>query len=62
MSASGRKAATGAAFVSSRLGYAFPERMIGIHLNMLAMRREPKMLADPTPEEKMLPRPAEPAG
>ena len=40
-------------FVSSRLGYAFPERMIGIHLNLLAIRRDPKMVANPTPEEKL---------
>jgi microsomal epoxide hydrolase len=40
-------------FVSSRLGYAFPERMIGIHLNLLAIRRDPRMVADPTPEEKV---------
>jgi microsomal epoxide hydrolase len=40
------------AFVASRLGYAFPERMIGIHLNLLAVRREPKSVADATPEEK----------
>ena len=39
------------AFVTSRLGYAHPERMIGIHLNMLAVRRDPKMVANPTPEE-----------
>lgn len=41
------------AFVASRLGYAFAQRMIGIHLNLLAVRRDPKMLADPTPEEKI---------
>ena len=40
-------------FVCSRLGYAFPERLIGIHLNLLAIRRDPKMVADPTPEEKV---------
>ena len=40
------------AFVTSRLGFAFPERMIGIHLNLLAVRRDPKMVANPTPEEK----------
>ncbi len=40
-------------FVSSRLGYAFPQRLIGIHLNLLAIRRDPKMLADPTPDEKI---------
>jgi microsomal epoxide hydrolase len=41
------------AFVTSRLGFAFPERMIGIHLNFLAVRRDPKMVANPTPEEKV---------
>ena len=40
-------------FVASRLGFAFPERMTGIHLNFLAVRRDPKMLANPTPEEKV---------
>ncbi|HVB48373.1 MAG TPA: epoxide hydrolase [Burkholderiales bacterium] len=38
------------AFVASRLGYAYPERLTGIHLNMLAVRREPKILAQ-TAEE-----------
>jgi microsomal epoxide hydrolase len=41
------------AFVTSRLGYQFGQRIVGIHLNMLAVRREPKMLADPTPDEKI---------
>jgi microsomal epoxide hydrolase len=41
------------AFIASRLGFAFPERMTGIHLNLLAVRRDTKMLADPTPEEKV---------
>ena len=40
------------AFVTSRLGYQFAERLYGIHLNMLAVRRDPKMLANPTDEEK----------
>src|SRR5208282_1542710 len=40
------------AFITSRLGYQFPERIIGIHLNMLAVRRDPKMLENPTAEEK----------
>ena len=39
-------------FVTSRLGYQFPERMIGIHLNLLPVRRDPQMLANPTAEEK----------
>lgn len=41
------------AFVASRLGFAFPDRMIGIHLNLLAVRRDPKMADNPTPEEKI---------
>ena len=40
------------AFVTSRLGYQFPHLVHGIHLNLLAIRRDPKMLANPTPEEK----------
>jgi microsomal epoxide hydrolase len=39
------------AFVASRLGYAHPERLIGIHLNLLAVRRDAKMLENPTEEE-----------
>ena len=27
-------------YVSARLGYAYPERMVGIHLNMMPLRRE----------------------
>ena len=41
------------AFVASRLGFAFPDRMIGIHLNLLAVRRDPKMVDNLTPEEKI---------
>ena len=41
------------AFVATRLGFAFHERMVGIHLNVLAVRRDPRMVADPTPEEKV---------
>jgi microsomal epoxide hydrolase len=40
------------AFVTSRLGYAYPQRVVGIHLNLLAVRRDPKMLESATPEEK----------
>ena len=39
-------------FITSRLGFAFPGRMTGIHLNFLAVRRDPKMVANPTPQEK----------
>ena len=41
------------AFIASRLGFAFPERMVGIHLNLLAVRRDTKILASPSPEEKV---------
>ncbi len=40
------------AFVTSRLGYAYPKNLHGIHLNLLALRRDPKMLENPTPEER----------
>jgi pimeloyl-ACP methyl ester carboxylesterase len=39
-------------FVSSRLGFAHPDKLIGIHLNLLAVRRDPAMLANPTEEER----------
>jgi len=40
------------AFVASRLGHQFASRVIGIHLNMLAVRRDPRMFASPTAEER----------
>ena len=40
-------------FISTVLGHRYRSRMIGIHLNLLAVRRDPKMVADPTPEEKV---------
>jgi len=39
-------------FVTARLGYTHAGRMIGIHLNLLPVRRDPQMLANPTEEEK----------
>jgi pimeloyl-ACP methyl ester carboxylesterase len=41
------------AITASRLGYAHPEKLIGIHLNLLAIRRDQQDVADPTPEEKV---------
>jgi pimeloyl-ACP methyl ester carboxylesterase len=38
------------ASIATRLGYAFAERLIGIHLNMLSIRRDPDVAAA-TPEE-----------
>ena len=40
------------AFVTARLGYAHADRLIGIHLNLLPVRRDPAIVADPTPEER----------
>jgi len=37
---------------ASRMGYAHADKLIGIHVNLLAVRREPGMLTDPTPEER----------
>jgi len=39
------------AFVTSRMGYQFAERLIGIHINLLAVRRDAS-LATPTAEEQ----------
>jgi pimeloyl-ACP methyl ester carboxylesterase len=40
-------------FVASVMGLRFPERVAGIHLNFLAVRRDGKMVGSPTPEEKL---------
>jgi pimeloyl-ACP methyl ester carboxylesterase len=40
------------AITASRLGYAHPEKLIGIHLNLLAIRRDQQDLANPTPDEQ----------
>ena len=39
-------------FITSRLGYAHPDMLTGIHVNLLAVRRDPAMLKSPTAEEK----------
>jgi pimeloyl-ACP methyl ester carboxylesterase len=39
-------------FVASVMGHKYPQRTIGIHLNLLAVRRDPKMIANPAGEEK----------
>jgi pimeloyl-ACP methyl ester carboxylesterase len=38
--------------VSTLLGLRWPEEIIGIHLNMLSLRRDPAARAEPTPEER----------
>ena len=43
------------AFIAARLGYAHARRMIGIHLNLMPLRREPDLVADGAalaPEER----------
>ena len=37
-------------FITTRLGYAHAEKLVGIHLNLLAVQRDPRLLTDPTPE------------
>ena len=39
-------------FIGSVLGHRYASCMIGIHLNLLAVRRDPKMIANPSAEEK----------
>ena len=40
-------------FVTSRLGHAYPERLFGIHINLLSLRRDTPLPSNPTPEEKL---------
>ena len=40
------------AITAARLGYAHPEKLLGIHLNLLPIRRDQPDVADPTPEEQ----------
>jgi microsomal epoxide hydrolase len=40
------------AFITSRIGHAYPERLVGIHLNLLAVRRAAKLVQNPSDEER----------
>ena len=40
------------AFVTSRLGTVHADKLIGLHVNLLPVRRDPKIVAEPTPEER----------
>ena len=40
------------AITAARLGYAHPDKLFGIHLNLMAIRRDQQAVADPTPEER----------
>ena len=39
-------------FITSRLGAAYPERLAGIHVNLLSLRRDLPRPDKPTPEER----------
>jgi microsomal epoxide hydrolase len=39
-------------FITSRLGLAYPDRLAGIHVNLLSLRRDLPRPASPTPEER----------
>jgi pimeloyl-ACP methyl ester carboxylesterase len=38
--------------VATVMGHRYPQQLTGIHLNLLAVRRDPAMIKNPTPEEK----------
>src|SRR5271156_6232387 len=38
---------------AARMGYAHPDKLIGIHVNFLAVRREPELIKNPTPEQQV---------
>jgi microsomal epoxide hydrolase len=40
------------AFITSRLGFAHPQRLVGLHVNLLAVRRDLSAPAEPTGEER----------
>lgn len=39
-------------FVASRLGFAHADHVMGIHLNLMPLRRDPAIVADPSPDER----------
>ena len=38
---------------AARMGYAHADKLIGIHVNFLAVRREPDLIKNPTPEQQV---------
>jgi pimeloyl-ACP methyl ester carboxylesterase len=40
-------------FVTSRLGYAHADKLAGIHINLLSLRRDSPLPPNPTPEEQL---------
>ena len=41
------------AITAARLGYAHPDKLMGIHVNLLAVRRDQQASSNPTPQEKV---------
>ena len=39
--------------IAARMGYAHADKLIGIHVNFLAVRREPDLIKNPTPEQQV---------
>jgi microsomal epoxide hydrolase len=39
-------------FVTSRIAFDHPDRLIGLHLNMVPIRRDTRLVENPTPEEQ----------
>jgi microsomal epoxide hydrolase len=35
-------------FITARLTYSYPERLSGIHLNLMPIRRDPPLVSNPT--------------
>ena len=40
------------ASVATRMAHSYPDRLVGIHLNLLSLRRQPGGIPDPTPAEQ----------
>ncbi len=40
------------ASIATRMAYLAPDRLVGLHLNLLSLRRSPGGIPDPTPEEQ----------
>jgi pimeloyl-ACP methyl ester carboxylesterase len=38
-------------FITSRIGFAHPDKVFGIHLNFMPLRRDPSIAPEPSPEE-----------
>jgi pimeloyl-ACP methyl ester carboxylesterase len=41
------------ASVTTRIAHSYPDRVVGIHLNLLSLRRQPGGIPNPTPEEEV---------